>query len=50
VFQFQVRKDKDPVPQYPACRLRKREVIGYTKKTREEFMEWIVEVKYGAYR
>ncbi|ODM97222.1 hypothetical protein Ocin01_09459 [Orchesella cincta] len=44
------RNGEDPNPQYPGCKLRKREYIGRTNRSREEFIEWIVNVKYGEYR
>lgn len=44
------RNGEDPIPQYPGCKLRKREFLGKTCKTRREFVEWMVNVKYERFR
>lgn len=44
------RNGDDPHPSYPGCKLRTREYVGRTRKSREDFMEWLVNVKYGEYR
>ncbi|XP_035710390.1 uncharacterized protein LOC110853330 isoform X2 [Folsomia candida] len=44
------RNGEDPMPQYPGCKLRKREFLGKTSKKRHEFVEWLVNMKYERFR